>query len=157
MVLPRARSVLPSAMLCNLWFHSRRTGQARSTACASTVSHDAFLITLPSGPPSPRWRSTCAHRQCSRAPSASLAAATTHSPRTFSPSPTRVAQPLLRCHNQIPNDQILNDSAAAAPPQTPELGSSTDTAKSRFAAVVTVAAAKTSPTLADVPSFAVGS
>ena len=32
-------------MLCNLWFHFRRTGQARATACASTVSHDAFLIT----------------------------------------------------------------------------------------------------------------
>ena len=88
MVLPRARSALSSAMLCHLWFHFRRTGQARATACASTVSHDAFLITLPSGPPSPRWRSTCAHRQCSRAPSASLAAATTHSLRTFSLSPT---------------------------------------------------------------------
>ena len=53
MVLPRARSALSSAMLCSLWFHFRRTGQARATACASTVSHDAFLITPPSGPPSP--------------------------------------------------------------------------------------------------------
>ena len=44
----------------------------------------------------------------------------------------------LRCHNQILNDQILNDSAAAAPPQRPELGSSTEKAKPRVAAVATV-------------------
>ena len=42
---------------------------------------------------------------------------------------------------KILNDQILNDSAAAAPPQKPELGSSKDTAKPRVAAVATVAAA----------------
>ena len=60
------------------------------------------------------------------------------------PHPPRVAQPLIkvpRCHDQILNDQILNDSAAAAPPQKPELGSSTDTVKPRVAAVATVAAA----------------
>ena len=43
--------------------------------------------------------------------------------------------------NQTLNDQILNDSAAAATPQKPELGSSKDTAKPRVAAVATVAAA----------------
>ena len=120
MVLPRARSVLPSAMLCNLWFHSRRTGQARSTACASTVSHDAFFITLPSGPPSPRWRSTCAHRQCSRAPSASLAAATTHSPRTFSPSPTRgpTMTSVPRPNPQRPNPQRQRSRSTSADART---------------------------------------
>ena len=122
MVLPRARSVLPSAMLCNLWFHSRRTGQARSTACASTVSHDAFLITLPSGPPSPRWRSTCAHRQCSRAPSASLAAATTHSLRTFSLSPTTrgptmTSVPRLQATTKSSTKPSTTKSSTTAQPQ----------------------------------------
>merc|ERR1712195_337002 len=43
--------------------------------------------------------------------------------------------------NQTLNDQILNDSAAAATPQKPELGSSKEAAKPRVAAVATVAAA----------------
>eukprot|EP00964_Phaeocystis_antarctica_P018087 scaffold10036_cov75-Phaeocystis_antarctica.AAC.1 len=105
----------------SLWFHFRRTGQARATACVSTVSDDAFLITRPSGPPSPRWRSNCAHRQCSRALSASLAAATTHSPRTFSPSPTRrgptittVPQP----NPQRPNPQRQRSCSTSAEART---------------------------------------
>ena len=54
--------------------------------------------------------------------------------------------------------QSLNDSAAAAPPQRPELGSSTDAAKPRVAAVATVAAApKPHRPWLNVPSFAVGS
>ena len=121
MVLPRARSALSSAMLCSLWFQFRRTGQARATACASTVSHDAFLITLPSGPPSPRWRSTCAHRQCSRAPSASLAAATTHSPRTFSPSPTTrgpTFTPVPQPNPQRPNPQRQRSRSTSAEART---------------------------------------
>merc|ERR1712195_443638 len=44
-------------------------------------------------------------------------------------------------HNQTLNDQILNDSAAAATPQKPELGSSKEAAKPRVAAVARVAAA----------------
>ena len=90
-----------------------------------------------------RWRSTCAHRQCSRAPSAaSLVAATTHSPCSFSPSPTTrgpTFTPVPRPNPQRPKASsyqksiylsiYLNDSAAAAPPQRPELGSSTDAAK----------------------------
>jgi len=122
MVLPRARSALSSAMLCSLWFHFRRTGQARATACASTVSHDAFLITLPSGPPSPRWRSTCAHRQCSRAPSASLAAATTHSLRTFSLSPTTrgptmTSVPRLQATTKSSTKPSTTKSSTTAQPQ----------------------------------------
>merc|ERR1712166_245376 len=149
-------------------FQFRRTGQARATACASTVSHDAFLITPPSGPPSPRWRSTCAHRQCSRAPSASLAATTTHSLRTFSLSPTTrgptmTSVPRPSSHgqilNQTLNDQILNDNAAAATPQKPELGSSKEAAKPRVAAVFSQEwqQRQNLTALADVPSFAVGS
>ena len=169
MVLPRARSALSSAMLCNLWFHFRRTGQARATACASTVSHDAFLITLPSGPPSPRWRSTCAHRQCSRAPSASLAAATTHSLRTFSLSPTTrgptmTSVPRLQATTKSSTKPSTTKSSTTAQPQ--QLRRSPNSAAARRQRNPELqqyysksgSSAKTSPPcLMFHPSFAVGS
>ena len=154
------RPVIRNAVQYSIWFHFRRTGQARATACASTVSHDAFLITPPSGPPSPpvevdlRASAVLSSSECLF--SGGDDALTTHFlALTHHAWPNHYS---LRCHNQILNDQILNDSAAAAPPQRPELGSSTDAAKPRVAAVATVAAApKPHRPWLNVPSFAVGS
>ena len=136
MVLPRARSALSSAMLCSLWFHFRRTGQARATACASTVSHDAFLITLPSSPPPPRRRSTSASAvfSSSECRGGDDALATLFLARTHHAWPWRgpTFTPVPRPNPQRPNPQRgERQRSRSAPPQRLELGSSTDTAKPR--------------------------
>merc|ERR1712195_455263 len=103
---------------------------------------------------------SCAHRQCSRAPSASLAAATTHSLRTFSLSPTTRGPTMT----SVPRLQATTKSSTTAQPQQLRRGPNSAAARRQRNPELqqyyskSGSSAKTSPPwLMFHPSFAVGS